>query len=135
MTAPIKAKQAMALRICLAITGCFGGWTLTFANPTFRHSTTLDLAGRFLPLQFWGALLFLYAVLLITDFGDLGRIIGYALGAGIVAYFAVSYGWTIFHPSRGKGRNGLALSLMVDVVIFHVSAIRVTIERKIGQTK
>lgn len=133
MRAALTPRRSLALRLCLAATGLFGGWTLTFADPSFRESTSLVLASRFLPLQFWGVLLFIYAALLLTDIGDLGRICGYALGAAIAWYFAVSYGWTIFHSVPGKGRNGLALGFLVDVAVFHMAAIVVTIERQIGR--
>lgn len=135
MSERLRPRKATALRVALALTGAYGGWTLTFADPSYRQSTSLILASRFLPLQFWGVLLFIYAALLLTDIGDLGRICGYALGAGIAGYFAASYGWTIFHPVPGKGRNGLALAFLIDVAIYHVASIPVTIERRIGQRK
>lgn len=124
--------RAPMLRYTLAATGIFAGFTLTFADESFRHSTSLVFASHFLPLQVWGWALFVYAFLLITDIGDLGRICGFALGAGIAAFFAVSYGWTTFHAVPGKGRNGVTLAFLIDVVVFHIASIRVTVQRKIG---
>jgi hypothetical protein len=131
---PLMIYRARLLRWGLALTGVFAGWSLTFAGSEWRSTPSLTYAASsHIPLWCWGIGLFVYAFLLITDIGDLGRIIGYALGAAICAFFTVSYGWTVFTQGLSP-KNGVILAFLLDAVIFHAASIRVTVERQIGRT-
>jgi hypothetical protein len=126
--------KARLLRWSLALTGVLAGWSLTFASDHWRSTPSLMFAASsHIPLWCWGVALFVYAALLVTDIGDLGRISGYALGAAIGGYFTVSYGWTVV-TSGVNPKNGVILAFLIDAVIFHLASIRVTVERQIGRT-
>lgn len=104
----------------LTLTGLISGATLTFGDAAkWRATTSLHwLAEAHIPLQTWGVLLMVYALMLLPRST---RPAGYALGAALFTLFAISLIATIGGPGP---KNIVGVAALLDVIVFHVYSIR-----------
>ncbi len=132
MESDLAVFNSLLLRWVLTLAGFYGAYVLTIGPPSGRTSKSLDFAREsHIPLWAWGVALVVYGVLLITDFGDIGCITGYAVGAAIGIYFSISYAAYLASIPPDVPHNSLAEMFLIDVVAFHVACVFVTVNRKI----
>lgn len=107
-------------RWVLVATGLVAGAVLAFGDGAKWRSTHSFhwLAEAHIPLQTWGILFIVYALMLLPQ---ATRPAGYALGAALFTLFAISLIATI----RGDGpKNIVAVAGLVDVIVFHIYSVR-----------
>lgn len=124
--------RSRPLRAALCLTGLYGAWSLTLGPAGFRSPPSLQfLAGSHVPLQVFGVALLAYSILMVTPHSvwELAHIMAFALGALLGLLFTASYVYVAF---RGSSKNGVATFLLADAVLFHVSAVIVSIDREKG---
>lgn len=119
------------LRLMLSVTGIVGGGILTFGKARKWRSTPslhwLQHGIPFVTLQFWGLLVIVYGLLLLTV---RTRSAGYALGAALFTVFTISLCATL--PQSGP-KSIMVIVMAIDVVVFHVMAIDISADARYAQ--
>lgn len=113
-------------RWVLILAAVFAGAMLASGPDRWRQTTSLNwLAHAPIPLQLWGLLVVLYAVLLISD---RTRPAGYTIGAVLWAVFTISLVATV--PEAGP-KSAVAIAAFIDVTAFHIFSIRTAWDQKL----
>lgn len=107
-------------RWLLTLTGMVAGLLLTFGpGDKWRSTPSLHWLGQApIPLQTWGVLMMLYALLLLPEST---RPAGYALGCFLFALLTVSLIATVGEPGP---KSIAAIAATVDCTVFHAYSIR-----------
>jgi glucose uptake protein GlcU len=116
-------------RLVLAGVGLLVGVVFTFGSAAkWRSTPSLHwLEQAPVPLQAWGVLFIVYALLLPAV---RTRPFGYALGAFLFAVFTLSLLATLDGPDP---KNIVTLGAMADTVVFHVYSIRTAEYQKLSR--
>lgn len=107
-------------RWTLAIAGVWAGATLMFGDPAkWQSAPSLDwLKQARIPLEVWGALFVIYAVMLLSA---RFRALGFAVGAVVWGVFAVSLIATV---ATAGPKSAPAIAGLVDLAVFHGYAVK-----------
>lgn len=114
-------------RFVLVGAGLFAGVMLTFGSGRWRSTPSLLwLADSTpMPLRGWGALVIVYALLLILT---TSRPVAYTLGTILCAVFTISIWATV---ADGGPANSFVLAAMIDATAFHAFSIRTSWAQKL----
>jgi hypothetical protein len=113
--------QSRGSRWVLAATGVVCGLVFILGDPSKWQATPSLVLMRnvpLVPLDFWGWLAVLYAVLLIPD---RTKVAGYAVGAFLIGVLTVSLIVTLHEPGP---KNIWGVLFGIDAFLYHCMAIR-----------
>jgi hypothetical protein len=113
------AYRSPFTRWVLVLVALWSAWQLIFGGVKWRTAPSLHWLQRVpVPLDFWGLMLVLYALLLLFA---RTRPAGFALGAALWSVFAVALIATI---NTSGPKNAIVIGALIDLAAFHIYAMK-----------